>query len=105
MSYILEALKKAELQRDIGQVPGIGSEHEKPPRQVSGKWLTVVAVFLVLNLVLLAWLLWPDAGRDTGDDYSPVLAQPDSVARERVQASVPAPAAPAVGGLDGVLAP
>ncbi len=76
MSYILEALKKAELQRDIGQVPGIGSEHEKPLRAVTGKWLWIVVVFLALNLVLLAWLLWPDPGPDTGSRVGTELAQP-----------------------------
>lgn len=94
MSYILEALKKSELQRGIGRVPGISSEHEKPPRPVSGKWLGVVGVFLALNLFLLAWLLWPDSGVDTGSRYAPESEQPESVIRQPAQVSAPPAAAP-----------
>ncbi len=96
MSYILEALKKAELQRDIGQVPGIGSEHEKPSRSVNGTWLAIVAGFLALNLVLLAWLLWPqDEPLPAGHSDRPV--QGDAVIRAPAPAQVaPSPAPPAV---------
>ena len=93
MSYILEALKKSELQRGIGRVPGISSEHEKPSRAVSGKWLGVVVVFLALNLVLLTWLLWPGSGADTGSRYAAESAPPQPVIRQRAQVSAP-PAAP-----------
>ena len=93
MSYILEALKKSELQRGIGRVPGISSEHEKPSRAVSGKWLGVVVVFLALNLVLLAWLLWPGSGADTGSRYAAESAPPQPVIRQQPQVSAP-PAAP-----------
>jgi general secretion pathway protein B len=93
VSYILEALKKSELQRGIGQVPGIGSEHEKPLRPVTGKWLWIVVVFLALNLVLLAWLLWPESGVDTDNRYGSKLAQPEPVIQEPAQVSAP-PLAP-----------
>ncbi|HHH44646.1 MAG TPA: hypothetical protein ENK49_10960 [Gammaproteobacteria bacterium] len=97
MSYILEALKKAELQRDIGQVPGIGSEHEKPPRSVNGTWLAIVAGFLALNLVLLVWLLWPQADQgpaDAGGGDRPV--QRDSAVPLPGQVPVVPPPAPPV---------
>jgi len=92
VSYILEALKKAELQRDIGQVPGIGSEHEKPARRVAGNWLWIVAAVLALNLVLLIYLLWPASGPETASQYDPGLSQPEPVIREREQVSAPPPA-------------
>jgi len=91
VSYILEALKKAELQRDIGQVPGIGSEHEKARRRASGKWLGVAVVFLALNLVLLAWLLWPVAGPEADKGFHTGLTPPDPDTRETVQARSSAP--------------
>ncbi|GMQ83384.1 MAG: hypothetical protein BMS9Abin06_0118 [Gammaproteobacteria bacterium] len=92
MSYILEALKKAELQRDIGQVPGIGSEHEKPPYSVTGKWVWLVVAFLVLGLLLLTWLLWFDSGRDAGSRYNQASPQLDLVIQEPAQVSAPTPA-------------
>jgi len=97
VSYILEALKKAELQRDIGQVPGIGSDHEKPPRRVNGAWLAIVAGFLALNLVLLAWLLWPQAEpvpAGAGRNDQPV--QRDAVIQAPAQVQVAPPPARSV---------
>jgi general secretion pathway protein B len=60
MSYILEALKKSEQQREIGRVPGISSVHEKTAKSVSGKWLWVIVAVLLLNAGLLVLLLWPE---------------------------------------------
>ncbi|HED19191.1 MAG TPA: hypothetical protein ENI74_06785 [Gammaproteobacteria bacterium] len=91
MSYILEALKKAELQRDIGQVPGIGSEYEKPARTAVGNWIWIVAAVLVLNLVLLIYLLWPASDLETASQYGPGLSQREPVIREPAQVSRPAP--------------
>jgi len=91
MSYILEALKKAELQRDIGQVPGIGSEHEKPARSVAGNWLWIGAAVLVLNLVLLIYLLWPASGRETVGRNDPGLSKVEPVIREPEPVSAPPP--------------
>jgi len=64
-------------------VPGIGSEHEKPPYTATGKWLWLVVAFLVLGLLLLMWLLW-------SDQASPQL---DLVIEEPAQVSAPTPAA------------
>ncbi len=61
MSYILEALKKAEHDREIGQVPRIDSEHEPAARRLSSRWVTVVVLVLLINASLLLVLFWPDA--------------------------------------------
>ena len=60
MSYILEALRKAEQQRRMGEVPGIDDVQlvETPVRQ-NRIWLWVLPG--VAGLGLLAALLWPDA--------------------------------------------
>jgi len=60
MSYILEALKKSEQQREIGRVPGITSVHENTAKPVSAKWLWLIAAILLLNAGLLVLLLWPE---------------------------------------------
>jgi general secretion pathway protein B len=59
MSYILDALKKAEHERAIGQVPGIGSEHGTAVLHGQGRWLWVLLAVLFVNAVLLVFLLWP----------------------------------------------
>ncbi|HHJ16312.1 MAG TPA: hypothetical protein ENJ80_06400 [Gammaproteobacteria bacterium] len=88
MSYILEALKKSELQREIGQVPGIDSEHEKPLRPASGKWLWVGIGVLLLNAGLLAVLLWPKAEQDTAREAGRIA---DPAARQQPAPVVQAP--------------
>ena len=64
MSYILEALKKSEQQREIGRVPGITSVHENTAKSVSGNWLWLIAAILLLNAGLLLLLLWPETERE-----------------------------------------
>jgi len=60
MSYILEALKKAEHEREIGQVPRIGSEHEPATAGLSSRWVMVIVLVLLINAGLLLVLFWPD---------------------------------------------
>lgn len=61
MSYILDALKKAEHQRDIGRVPGIGSGEDAATAGGLGRrWAWVLLVILSLNAVLLVVVLWPE---------------------------------------------
>jgi general secretion pathway protein B len=64
MSYILEALKKAEQQRGLGRVPGLGSVHEPARGGVRRGWLWAVLGVLILNAAVLLVLFWPDHWRD-----------------------------------------
>lgn len=66
MSYILEALKKADQQRELGKVPGIDASHDSDKRTVSRLPWIVVAVLLVNAGVLLAVLFWPEDAVDKG---------------------------------------
>lgn len=81
MSYILEALKKVEQERAIGQVPGIASGHEQYHRTGFSRWLWVVIAVLVLNALLLALVLWPrfDSHLDRGRLDSVPQASPPVV--------------------------
>lgn len=74
MSYILEALKKAEQQRGIGQVPRIDSEHEPAAARLSSRWIAMVVLVLLINVGLLVVLFWPD---DSTDLSEPVAMLPD----------------------------
>jgi len=97
MSYILEALKKADQERSIGEVPDLEAPHwgvRRRERQY--RWAGAIALLLVLNGVLLAFLL----GRDATDEVptsgiSGNAAGPEITrARETVGAApqTPAPA-------------
>ena len=102
MSYILEALKKADQERDVGAVPNLATPQEtERPRSRSPRWLWVVAVLLSVNVVL-AFLLLQDRYSEapepaqasfeqrpapTGDSS----AQPVQQIREIATSETPAP--------------
>lgn len=80
MSYILDALKKAEQERDLGRVPRLETVHDNTPRPAR-VWPWLSAGILLINAAALLWWLRPG--------MSPEPARP---AR---QAQVPAAVAPA----------
>lgn len=57
MSYILEALRKAEQQRELGRVPGIASDHDAKSAGRQRWWLWAL-VFAVNAAVLAAVFFW-----------------------------------------------
>jgi len=60
MSYILEAIKKADLKRKIGNVPDIHSDHDidldEPKRPI---WPYLLAIVLFVNAAVILWWLKP----------------------------------------------
>jgi general secretion pathway protein B len=74
MSYILEALKKAEHDREIGQVPRIDSEHEPAATRLSSRWAALVVLVLLINAGLLLALFWPDSAKEV---VKPAVVQRD----------------------------
>jgi len=91
MSYILDALQRADAERARGTVPGLHTRQTSgpalAPTPATGKrlWPAVVAA-VALCVGATLWWLWPTAGHQLR------LA---GVAPAVVQAPVPAPAAPA----------
>lgn len=87
MSYILEALKKSEQERQIGHVPDLSIVQETPARAAPRwpRWLLAALLLNAFVLVFLAWRVW-DARMSAAVSPEPPTA-----------ATVPAqPAAPAV---------
>jgi general secretion pathway protein B len=88
MSYILDALKKAESERERGVVPGLGSTQTSYSTYISYGasykpwWLVLLALGLLVALVLGTW-----AWRQTAGDAVPVPAT-------RLAPAAAAPAAP-----------
>jgi len=89
MSYILEALKKSEQQREIGHVPGISSVHENTAKSVTGNWLWLIVTVLLLNAGLLVLLLWPESESEpeSATLSAPVREQPVQVQQHRPAAA------------------
>ncbi|NLV31602.1 MAG: general secretion pathway protein GspB [Acidobacteria bacterium] len=94
MSYILDALKKAERERGLARVPDLGSVHAEPRAPRRGRWV-VSAVALAL-LALLLWAFYPGADRDLPPRAEAPEGKP--VAAVPVAAEAPAGYLPAAGG-------
>lgn len=103
MSYILDAIKKADKKRKLGEVPDVSTIHEAPatePRRFG--WLYGVAALLFVNAGGLAWWLWvatpaQEAAVQTPEIPAAVTGQqPPPSPSPQTAAVQPPPAAPAV---------
>ena len=54
MSYILEALRKAERERTLGKVPNLGSTHITPSLSPRRRWPWLLALVALVNGIALA---------------------------------------------------
>jgi len=75
MSYLVDALRKAERERRLGEVPTLSSdvlEYESDARQRSG-WPLVVTALVLVNAVLFVtlWLGNPFVSSSTGGSSAP----------------------------------
>jgi general secretion pathway protein B len=79
MSYILEALKKADQERVVGKVPDIDSMHDPatPPPRRKFRWIWILGALLVVNGILVAALMLRNDAADGG---------PEQAAADRVPA-------------------
>ena len=57
MSFILDALKKSETDRQRQSGPGLYEVRVAPPRNALPLWAIGLAVLLAVNLVIVAWVL------------------------------------------------
>lgn len=96
MSYILEALKKADQERVVGKVPDLDSVHEQVrPVRRNTRWPWILAALLVINgMLVTAYLLY---NRDAGDEPEPAAPAPvvKSAPPAAATAEPPRPAPPA----------
>jgi general secretion pathway protein B len=101
MSYILEALKKAEQQRELGRVPSIETVHEQVRNKGSSRWLWLITGIVGVNALVLLLSLWPEesrevpaadadrAGQATKGDSVALLHSSPSPEQSRQQATAP----------------
>jgi general secretion pathway protein B len=92
MSYILDALKKAEQERDLGRVPRLEAMHDNAPRRARAlPWL--IAGILVVNVAALIWWLRPGAhsGAATPVQQAPLPSVPPPPIAQAVPVSPVAP--------------
>ncbi len=96
MSFILDALRKAESERNRNVAPVLMDARIAPPRRGLPGWAIGLGVVLLLNLGLLAWLLGrtqsPAAAPPA--DAAPVASIPSEAGTARAPAATVALAAP-----------
>ncbi len=91
MSYILDALKKAEQERDLGRVPRIETVQDGAPRRARVlPWL--IAGILLVNVAALIWWLRPGAHNAV---TTPVQKPPRPASPSPAPSPALAPLAPA----------
>jgi len=73
MSYILEALKKSEQERQIGHVPDISMVQETP-RPVVSRWPRWLLIALIVNVLILAVIVWRPWDMRTAQPVSQAVA-------------------------------
>ena len=84
MSFILDALKKSEAERARKAGPALLDLRIASPRRRLPVWVFVLVAILLVNLAVLAAVLWRSGGRDA----PPVASAPVAPA---VPAATPAP--------------
>ncbi|MEE9343926.1 MAG: general secretion pathway protein GspB [Gammaproteobacteria bacterium] len=100
MSYILDALRKAEQDRKRGDIPGIEDLQEARPaekKSLSWGWIALG----IANIALLGLLFWPESDPDTPGSVAsvgPVAVQQPVIVKqgkpESVAPVLPTPAPP-----------
>ena len=106
MSFILDALKKSESDRQRQSGPALFEVKVAPPRTRLPAWAIAIAALLVVNLGIVMWLLMRHSTRAAGGDAATSAATPAATPATAPSAAqplaVPAatalpPAAPAPG--------
>lgn len=64
MSFILDALKKSERERQRQTSPALFEVKVAPPRNRFPIWAVVIAVLLVVNSGVIVWLMMHNAGKN-----------------------------------------
>jgi general secretion pathway protein B len=83
MSFILDALKKSEIERQRQSVPGLMETGRTPPRARLPVWAVLLAVLLIVNIIVLTVVLMRR-------DAPPVPGKPPLVASAPESAAVSA---------------
>ena len=93
MSFILDALKKSETERQRSDAPGLYEVKMAPPRHGVAPWLIVLAALLVINIVVLSVVLLRGSHGAAPAGDAATVAAPAPAAAAVAQTPVPPPAA------------
>ena len=95
MSFILDALKRSEAERQQKNTPGIASIPEGTQHRKSSKWIWLVIALVAINLVVLGGLLFK-VGQDSASVEPPTTTAMTTTTNQRTRESPTATAPPVV---------
>jgi general secretion pathway protein B len=102
MSFILDALKKSESERQRQSGPALLEMRIAPPPRALPAWAMVVGALLIVSVAVLAWMaLHPTVQRATGASVYP----PSAGAGAGAMSGPAAPGGPAAAGAPAASAP
>ena len=94
MSYILDALKKAERERQFAKIPTVNTVHRSSWDRRRPIWLWIAGAAVLANVAVLIWLLRPEPAREKTTPPAPVASAPmTATVPEKAPAVVDRPAA------------
>jgi general secretion pathway protein B len=99
MSYILDALKKAERERHAARIPTLETVHRTPWERRRPQWLWIGAAVVLVNAALLVWLLRPEPMLQKSSASPAAEPATDSrplASKSEADTPAPAPMSPAV---------
>ena len=91
MSFILDALRKSDAERQRGAAPGLADVRYATHRARRNIWVPLLAVVLVANIGFMAWLWYGRPGGATPDNPAR-SAVPEAAPAIPAEVSAPAPA-------------
>lgn len=89
MSFILDALRKSETERQKQSAPGLADTRYRAVEQRRNYWIPLLVVILAANAIALAFMLMDDAPTDQETVVSPPVVVPREM--PAVAANKPAP--------------
>jgi general secretion pathway protein B len=93
MSFILDALKKSESDRQRQSGPALFEVKVAAPRTGLPSWAIAIAGLLAVNLAIVMWMLWRHpAPRSAASGAQPLLAPAAAAGPQAAGATTPAPA-------------
>jgi general secretion pathway protein B len=105
MSFILDALKKSELERQRQAIPGLMDSRPLPRRARFPLWAAALIALLAVNMVVLAVVLMRGAAPVTVRGAASTAAVPATAPRTPPPAAPQVPAALPAAAADGASAP
>jgi general secretion pathway protein B len=91
MSFILDALKKSETDRQRQTGPALFEVKVAQPKAGFPVWAIAIVVLLVINMVIVGWLLLRRSSKSEADAQPSVVSQPAPTPPPSAAISQPAP--------------